>query len=130
MKKNKLFVISLITALLICSALSVVSAQDTLDSTVAPDSTINPDDTRSIDDNQTVTGGEPILYASDDNSTDVNATETVDLAAQDGLIYANGIAEEDTQANSWVVPVVGAVLAIAVGGVVGVVIFRKTKAKN
>lgn len=130
MRKNKLFVISLITALLICSALSVVAAQDTLDSTVAPDSTVNPDDTRSIDDNQTVTGGEPILYARIDNSTDVNSTETVDAAEQDGLIYANGIAEEDTQANSWVVPVVGVLIAIAVGGVIGLVIFRKNKTKN
>ena len=49
-------------------------------------------------------------------------------------MYANGMANENTPAadNTWIVAAIGVILAIVVGGVIGVVYFRKqvTKAKN
>lgn len=140
MQKTKLFIISIISALLVCSALSVAVAQEEsptatpADPTVAPDTTINPNDSRSpADDNQTVSSDNPILYTmGEDNSTDTNATDSIVPGAENGeLMYANGMANENTTPdNTWIVAAIGVVLAVVVGGVIGVVYFQKTKAKN
>lgn len=136
MQKNKIIVVLILSAFLLSSVLSVTAAQEEnptvtpLDSTIAPDSTINPEDTRIIDENETISSGEPILYAMDDNSTNTNATDTVDPAAEDGLLYANTIADQNTPDNSWIVLAIGVVLAVIVGCVISVVYLHKTKAKN
>ena len=137
LQKNKLLIISIISALLVCSALSVAAAQDespidvSTDPTVAPEIIINPEDSRIIDDNQTFSSDDPILYSmGDDNSTDTNSTESIDIVAEDGLLYANTVADQNTPDNTWIVAAIGVVLAVVVGGTISVVYFHKTKAKN
>jgi hypothetical protein len=138
LQKNKLLIISIISALIVCSALSVAAAQDespidvSTDPTVAPDTIVNPDDSRSpTDDNQNVSGDDPVLYSiGDDNSTDTNSTDPIDIAAEDGLLYSNTVADQNTPDNTWIVAAIGVVLAVVVGGTISVVYFHKTKAKN
>ena len=137
LQKNKLLIISIMSALLLASALSVAAAQEespidvSTDPTVAPEIIINPDDSRSIDDNQTFSSDDPILYSmDDDNSTDTNSTEPIDIVAEDGLLYANTVADQNTPDNTWIVAAIGVVLAVVVGLTISVVYFHKTKAKN
>ena len=137
LQKNKLLIISIISALLVCSALSVAAAQDespidvSTDPTVAPEIIINPEDSRIIDDNQTFSSDDPILFSmGDDNSTDTNSTEPIDIVAEDGLLYANTVADQNTPDNTWIVAAIGVVLAVVVGLTISVVYFHKTKAKN
>lgn len=142
MQKTKLFTITILAALLVCSALSFAAAQEetttpipdvtsTAAPTVNPDETINPDDARTMD-NQTVDNGDNVLYTiQGDNSTDSNTTDT---SGQEPIpygeeIYANGLADDKTTTDNTTlyITVAGAVAAVAVGGAVGIVYYRKTK---
>ena len=137
MQKNKLIVISVLAALLVCSALSVVAAQEeTLTTPPSPESVppATPDQNSPVNDNSTVTDDTPILYGVGDNSTDTNTTDPIVPGAADGeLMYANGMADEKAFSapdNTWIVAVIGVVLAVVIGGVISVVYFHRTKAKN
>jgi hypothetical protein len=139
MQKTKLFTITLLAALLVCSALSFAAAQEEIppatpnpDATVNPDETINPDDSRTLDD-QTTSSDDNILYnIQGDNNTDSNTTDTT---GQEPMpygeeIYANGLADDKTIATdntTLYITIAGAVAAVAVGGAVGIVYYRKTK---
>lgn len=148
MQKNKLLLMTILAALLVCSAFSIVAADEqtetasatappdeikTTEPTVNPDETINPDDSRSLD--KPVSSGDDILYTiQDDNVTNSNETsgmepEPVDEDAQ--LYAAYGQEAKNLNANdntALIVTAVGIILAVAVGGAIGVVYFRKTKA--
>ena len=138
MQKTKYLLLSVLAAVLLSSALSMAAAQETpptaspsLDS--IPPATPDPDSP--VNDNSTVTDDTPILYGVGDNSTDTNATDPIVPGAEDGeLMYANGMANENTPTadNTWIVAAIGVILTIVVGGVIGVVYFRKqvVKAKN
>jgi hypothetical protein len=137
MQKTTFLVISVLAAILLSSALSAAAAQETTPTEPpSPDSIppATPDTDSPVNDNSTVTDDTPILYGVGDNSTDTNATDPIVPGAEDGeLMYANGMANENTPAadNTWIVAAIGVILAIVVGGVIGVVYFRKqiTKAK-
>jgi hypothetical protein len=138
MQKTKLLVLSILAVVLLSSAVvSFAAAQDeTPTGSPSPDSIppATPDPDRSVNDNSTVTDDTPILYGVGDNSTDTNATDPIVPGAEDNeLMYANGMANENTPAdNTYIVAAIGVILAIVVGGVIGVVYFRKqvAEAKN
>jgi hypothetical protein len=139
MQKTKLLVISVLAAILLSSSVvSLAAAQEeTPTASPNPDSIppATPDPDSPVNDNSTVTDDTPILYGVGDNSTDANATDPIVPGAEDGeLMYANGMANENTPAadNTWIVVAIGVILAIVVGGVIGVVYFHKqvAKAKN
>ena len=138
MQKTKYLLLSVLAAVLLSSALSMAAAQETTPTaSPSPDSIppATPDPDSPVNDNSTVTDDTPILYGVGDNSTDTNATDPIVPGAEDGeLMYANGMANENTPAadNTWIIAAIGVILAIVVGGVIGVVYFRKqiTKAKN
>jgi hypothetical protein len=144
MQKIKLFTITILTALLVCSALSFTAAQEdsatatpnpdvtsTASPTVNPDETINPDGARTMDD-PTVDNGDNVLYTiQDDNSTNSNETGTTsqEPIPYGNEIYANGLADDKTATDntSLYITVGGVIAAMAVGGAVGFVYYRKTK---
>ncbi len=138
MQKTKYLLLSVLAAVLLSSAVvSLAAAQETTPTASPPDSIppATPDPDSPVNDNSTVTDDTPILYGVGDNSTDTNSTDPIVPGAEDGeLMYANGMANENTPAadNTWIVAAIGVILAIVVGGVIGVVYFRKqiTKAKN
>ena len=138
MQKTKLFTITILAALLVCSALSFAAAQEEIppatpntdattnpEQTVNPDETINPDNSRSSD--EPVGYGDDILYTiQDDNTTDTSGQEPMPYGNE---IYANGLADEKTTNDNTTlyITIAGAVAAVAVGGAVGIVYYRKTK---
>ncbi|MCW4000534.1 MAG: hypothetical protein NWE93_09865 [Candidatus Bathyarchaeota archaeon] len=138
MQKTKLFTITLLAALLVCSAFSFAAAQEEIppatpnpDATVNPDETINPDGARTMD-NQTSSSDNTTQdgTSTDDNTTDTTGQEPI---LYGGEIYANGLAEDDTAKDNTglYITIVGAVAAIAVGGAIGAVYYRKhAKAQN
>jgi hypothetical protein len=138
MQKIKLLVLSVLAVVLLNNAVvSLAVAQDeTPIVSPSPDNIppATPDPDRSVNDNSTVTDDTPILYGVGDNNTDTNATDPIVPVAEDTeLMYANGMANENTPAdNTWIVAVIGVILAIVVGGVIGVVYFHKhvAEAKN
>jgi hypothetical protein len=143
MQKTKLFTITILAALLVCSALSFAAAQEdqatatpnpdatsTSSPTVDPDATINPNDTRTLD--PSIDSGDNVLYTMQDgNSTDSNTTDTTgqEPMPYGNEIYANGLADDKTATDNTglYITIVGAVAAVAVGGAVGIVYYRKTK---
>jgi hypothetical protein len=143
MQKTKLFTITILAALLVCSALSFAAAQEdqatatpnpdvtsTSSPTVDPDATINPNDTRTLD--PSIDSGDNVLYTMQDgNSTDNNETGT---SGQEPIpygdeIYANGLADDKaaTATDNTTLYITVAGVVAAVGGAVGVVYYRKTK---
>jgi hypothetical protein len=139
LQKNKLILMNVLAALLVCSAFSVVAAEEDYatatpdgsapsEPTVDPNATINPDDSRSLD--EPVGYGDDILYTiQDDNSTDTNTTGQEPMPYGDE-IYANGLADEKASGDNTtlIVTAAGVVAAVAVGGALGFVYYRKTKA--
>lgn len=133
---------TVLAALLVCSAFSVVAAEedyatatpgviDPSEPTVDPNATINPDDSRTLD--EPIDSGDNVLYTiQGDNSTDTNAT---DNTGQEPMpygdeIYANGLADKNasTDNTTLIITAAGVVAAVAVGGTLGFVYYRKTKA--
>jgi hypothetical protein len=139
MQKTKLFTITILAALLVCSALSFAAAQEDIppatpnpDATVNPDETINPDGARTLD-NETSTSDAVLYTMQDGNSTDSNTTDTTgqEPIPYGDEIYANGLADDkattETDNTTLYITIASAVAAVAVGGAVGIVYYRKTK---
>jgi len=144
MQKNKLLIISVLAAFLVCSALSTASAQDEIppvNPSVDPEAEQKAIETQVIDDgNQSGptfdpdapvgSDGDPILYATgSSNSSDINANDDTEPYVEEDArtLTAN---DANNQNKNLAFAVVGAVLAIAVGGAIGVVYFRKSKAQT
>jgi hypothetical protein len=121
MKNKNLFAITLLVAVLVSSAfVSLAAADDNVsDVTIPPDQTGSPD--RSPDDsvdNSTGTQNDGVLYAMDDNRTateDTQAPEEANLTAT----------QTSTSDNTLLFVAVATVLAIVVGGVIGVFFYRR-----
>jgi hypothetical protein len=121
MKNKNLIVIALLATVLVSSAFVALAAADdnVSDAGTPPDVTSTPDSTsdRSVD-NSTITPGDGVLYAMDDNRT---ATDDTQVPAEANLTGT----QTSTPDNTGLFVAVAAVLAIVVGGVIGVVFYRK-----
>ena len=142
MQKTKLLVLSVLAAVLLSSALSVAAAEDSIPpATPDPSASVDPeaqekaDETQIIDEGNStnpdapVSSDDEILYTiQDDNSTDTNSG--AEPYGEDAQIYATGA--QNSSDNTLIVAAIGVILAVVVGGVIGVVYFRKqvAKAKN
>jgi len=142
MQKTKLLVLSVLAAVLLSSALSVAAAEDSIPpATPDPSASVDPeaqekaDETQIIDEGNStnpdtsVSSDDEILYTiQDDNSTDTRSG--AEPYGEDAQIYATGA--QNSSDNTLIVAVIGVILAVVVGGVIGVVYFRKqvAKAKN
>jgi flagellar basal body-associated protein FliL len=125
MKKINLIVLSVLTTVLLSSSFFAIAAadEDTPDSTgpnelVASDQAPTPDpsdnSTRTQDDNQA-------YHILDD--------EAPLIAPAPGQESENGLAAENSSDNSAVAIAIGAVLAVIVGSVIGLMFFRKQAKK-
>lgn len=142
MQKTKLLVLSVLAAVLLSSALSVAAAEDSFPpATPDPSASVDPeaadkaDETQIIDDGNStspdapVSSDDEILYTiQDDNSTDTNSG--AEPYGEDAQLYTTGA--QDSSDYTLIVAAIGVILAVVVGGVIGVVYFRKqvAKAKN
>lgn len=140
MQKTKLFTITIFAALLVCSALSFAAAQeDTPTSPLDVSSTNSPYPDKSeippVEGNGTApdVGGtrEPIMGENQNNID--NGVITPGVVDDNATLYAaygqeaqdaNTIAPDNT---GLYITATGAVTAVAVGGAVGIVYYRKTK---
>ena len=143
MQKTKLLVIFVLTAVLLSSSvISLASAQDSIPPanpdpsvTVDTETADKSDETQIIDDGNStnpdapVSSDDEILYTiQDDNSTNTNSG--AEPYGEDAQLYATGA--QDSSDNTLIVAAIGVILAVVVGGVIGVVYFHKqvAKAKN
>jgi hypothetical protein len=143
MQKTKLLVISVLAAVLLSSSvISLAAAQDSippatpdLSASIDPEAEDKADETQIIDEGNStspdapITSDDEILYTiQDDNSTDINSC--AEPYEEDAQIYATGA--QNSSDNTLIVAAIGVILAVVVGGVIGVVYFRKqvAKAKN
>jgi flagellar basal body-associated protein FliL len=131
MKTRNLIVLSLLATLLVSTAFaSFANAQEDT-TTASPDTSSEPTTTpEPSGDNATTTPDDAILYTiQDDNSTRA-ADDTEVPGAEDGNLLAASTGTSSD--NTWLIVGLVTVLAICVGGAVGVVYYRKQngKAKN
>jgi len=142
MQKNKLLTISVLAAFLVCSALSTAAAQDEIppvSPSVDPEAEQKAIETQVIDDgNQSGptfnpdapvgSDDDPRIYATgSSNSSDINANDGTEPYVEDARTLA---ANDANNQNNLAFAVVGAVLAVTVGGAIGIVYFHKSKAQT
>jgi hypothetical protein len=134
LKTKNLIVLSLLATLLVSSTFVSFAQADDDDAgsvSVSPDTSSEPTITpKPSDDNSTVTSGDEILYtAQNDNATGAADDTQVPGAEDANLLSASKSAEDD---NTCLILALVTVLAIGIGGAVGVVYYRKqnVKAKN
>ncbi|MCW3995434.1 MAG: hypothetical protein NWE98_04715 [Candidatus Bathyarchaeota archaeon] len=128
MKKANLIIISVLATVLLSGMfMSLAVAQESTPSEppLAPDQPLTTDGTLpDSPDNSTLTsGGDPILYALDDNSTDANSTRTPNEvpASEDGILIATNTASD----NTLPIVVIAVLIAVIVGGAIGVIYYRR-----
>jgi uncharacterized protein YneF (UPF0154 family) len=123
MKNKNLMVISLLaTVLLSGTFISLAAAEDNVsDVTTPPESTSTPDRSAAdSSDNSTVSQGNEVLYTAQDNST------STDDAQVPGEAEPNLIATQtSTPDNTLLIALIAIVLAVVVGGAIGVFFYRK-----
>ncbi len=126
MRKTNLLVLSVLATVLLSSSFFALAAADdtTLDS--APPSPLVASDEPSVpdlSDNSTLT--------QDDNQTYhiLDDQEPLIAPAPPGVESENGLAAESSSDNSTVAIAIGAVLAVVVGSIIGLVFYRKQTKK-
>jgi flagellar basal body-associated protein FliL len=123
MKNKNLIVITLLATVLLCSAfVSLAAADDNVsDVTTPPEPSVAPDpSTADSNDNSTTNQGDNVLYTIQENSTTTDDTQ-IPGEAQPNLTAT----QTATSDNSLLIAAIATVLAIAVGGVIGVFFYRK-----
>jgi hypothetical protein len=122
MKKNLIVITLLATVLLSGAFFSLAAADDNVsDATTPPEpSAITDPSTADSSDNSTVNQGDNVLYTIQGNNTATDDT-IVPGEAQPNLTAA----KTSTPDNILLVAAIATVLAIAVGGVIGVFFYRK-----
>ena len=128
MKNKNLIVITLLATVLISGAfVSLAAADDNVsDATTPPEPTTAPDRSATDpSDNSTVTQGNDVLFTIRDNRTAADDSQ-VPGEAQPNLIATQTI----TPNNTLLIAAIAIVLAIVVGGTIGVFFHRKSVAKN
>jgi hypothetical protein len=128
MKSKNLIILSLIATLLLsCAFVSFARADDDTATVLAP-----PDNVSSPSDNSTTTtSGDEILYTiQDDNSSRTAVDDTQVPGAEDANLLATNTGPSDD--NTCLILVIVTVLAVGIGGAVGVVHYRRqvSKVKN
>ena len=123
MKNKNLIVITLLATVLLSGAfVSLAAADDNVSDVPTPEPITAPPDASAADssDNSTANQGDNVLYTIQDNST---ATDDIQVPgeAQPDLIAA----KTSTPDNTLLIAAIATVLAIAVGGVIGVFFYRK-----
>ena len=123
MKNKNLIVITLLATVLFTGAfVSLTAADDNVsDTTTAPEPSAIPDPSAAdSSDNSTANQGDTVLYTIQDNRTATNDT-TVPGEAQQNLTAAKTTKPD----NTLLIAAIATVLAIALGGVIGVFFYRK-----
>ena len=123
MKNTNLVVIALLTTVLLSGAfVSLAAADDNVSDITTPEPITAAPDPSAADssDNSTVNEGDNVLYTIQDNSTATDDTQ-VPGEAQPNLIAT----QTNTSDNALLIVAVATVLAIAVGGIIGVFLYRK-----
>ncbi|MGD6852208.1 MAG: hypothetical protein ACQCN6_09140 [Candidatus Bathyarchaeia archaeon] len=145
LQKTKLFVLSVLAALLVCSAFSVAAAQEE-PSTTPSTAEDNISTATAPDQSQgtPVEGNQSDPSVSDEDLAPIHEVDGVPafgippnendptLTGEEAQLYsANTAADNNSQEYTWIATAIGVVLAVVVGGVIGVVYFRKqAKAEN
>ena len=123
MKNKNLIVMTLLATVLLSGAfVSLAAADDNVsDPTTTPEPSAVPDPSAAdSSDNSTVNQGDNVLYTIQDNRTAKDDIQ-VPGEAQPNLTAA----QTSTSDNTLLVAAIATVLAIAVGGVIGVFFYRK-----
>ena len=128
MKNKNLIVITLLATVLLSGAfISLAAADDNVsDVTPPPEQTAEPERSAAdLSDNSTVSQGDEVLYTAQDNSTSTDEVR-VPGEAEPNLIST----QTSTPDNTLLIASIAVVLAIVVGGAIGVFFYRKSAAKN
>lgn len=137
MQKTKLLTLYVLATLLVCSAISVAAAQDadppeipvpSVATTTAPDQP----QTSSAEGNQTSpsrggTDPAPIHEADGKPAYEIPPNAVDASGLEESLVYANMLSGETGSAYTWVLVVVGVVIAVAACGAICVYKRRQTR---